>query len=344
MRLEVFSAAKDPAAPASNDDRVVVAGDRLFAVIDGVTDKSGSLLPNGFSRGQFAGVVIERELVKLAGAGPAADIGASELVAAVTAGLSSEYRRLGFYEAAASDLHVRCAAQLAALLRAPGGWRLIVVGDCGARLDGVRVVGGESPGDSLMALWRAQVFGALRAAGAGVMDALRVSREYALAGSGAHLAKGAPWLAPERHAELAESALAQAVERFPELTREQAAAALRGGILGMAAHRNRPGPLGAACLDGFEVPLSLVIDEFLPDGSFRVVELFSDGYFGTPPVGAVGVDAWEAHIAEVESSDPHKIGAHASTKGSSPGKFTDDRSVIVVYPDGAEAPREHERG
>ncbi len=330
MRFEAFSAAKDPARPWTNDDRVVVCGTNAFAVIDGVTDKSGENLPNGLSRGQFAGVVIERELARLTRIGPASDVHAADLAGTVTNALHAEYTAMGILAEAERDPHRRCGAQVAALVRTPTGWRLLVIGDCGARLDGREAVTGANPGDALTSLWRATVFGALTANGAGVEEALALSRRYALVGNRTYLTEGENRLTPERHSALAAEALTTAIAQHPELPPEIVEDALAGGILGMAQHRNRPGPLGSACLDGFAVPDSLLIERDLPAGSFTTVELFSDGYFGTPAPGEVGVDAWEARIAEVERDDPHKVGAYPSTKGSAPGKFSDDRSVLVI--------------
>lgn len=332
MRLEAFSAGKDPARPASNDDRLVVAGTNAFAVVDGVTDKSGEDLPNGLSRGQFAGVVIERELARLTALGPAADVRAADLVAAVTAALHGEYRRMGILAEVEKDPHRRCGAQVAALVRTPRGWRLLIIGDCGARIDGLETISGANRGDPLTSLWRGAVFQTASGRGASVEEALALSRRYALSGSARYLAEGERWLDAGQHAALAADALAEAIERYTDLPGDLIEGALADGILGMAAHRNRPGPLGSACLDGFEVPDGLIIERELPGGSFAVVELFSDGYFGTPPAGAVGVAAWEAHLSEVERIDPHKVGPYASTKGSSPGRYTDDRSVLVIYP------------
>lgn len=338
MRLEAFSAAKDPALGAANEDRVVVLGDDLFAVVDGVTDKSGKLMPNGLSRGQFAGRVIESEFCRLSALGNSADLSAAGLVSAVSARLAYEYERLGILDAVTTEPHLRCAAQVAALLRVPGGWRLVVVGDCGVRIDGSERYGAESLGDKLVALWRAAVFEALTAAGASTEEALGLGRSYALSGSARYLNEGARWLDEAAHADLAARSLAAACRHFPGLEPAMIETVLAGGILGLAAHRNRPGPLGAACIDGFEVPLELVVEVDLPAGSFTVAELFSDGYFGTPPAGAVGIEAWEDHIRKVERDDPHKVGAYASTKGSIGGRYTDDRSVLVVYPEGAGAP------
>lgn len=325
MRFEAFSAAKDPARPWTNDDRVIVCGTNAFAVVDGVTDKSGENLPNGLSRGQFAGVVIERELARLTSAGPASDVHVSDLARAVTEALHTEYVAMGILAEAERDPHRRCAAQVAALVRVPSGWRLLVIGDCGSRIDGRETLSGANPGDALTSLWRAAVFKALSAGGASVNDALTVSRQYALRGCTTYLTEGEKWLTPHQHAALANEALADARSRFPELPPEVVESALTGGILGMARYRNQPGPLGSACLDGFAVPESLLLERDLAHGT---VELFSDGYFGVPQ--GTGVAAWEAHIAEVERTDPHKVGAYPSTKGSAPGKFTDDRSVLVI--------------
>ncbi len=335
MRLEAFSAAKDPARPWTNDDRVIVCGTNALAVIDGVTDKSGENLPNGLSRGQFAGVVIERELARLTRIGPASDVHATDLADAVTDALQAEYRAMDLLAQAERDPHRRCGAQVAALVRTEIGWRLLVIGDCGARLDGRETLTGANPGDALTSLWRATVFAAVTANGADSQEALALSRRYTLVGSGTYLTEGEDRLTRDQHAALAAQALTTATARHPELPPEIVEGALAGGILGMVQHRNQPGPLGSACLDGFAVPSSLLIERDLPRGSVTTVELFSDGYFGTPAQGETGVDAWESHIAQVERVDPHKVREYPSTKGSAPGGFSDDRSVLVIRLDRA---------
>ena len=61
---------------------------------------------------------------------------------------------------------------------------------------------------------------------------------------------------------------------------------------------------------------------------FMNVELFTDGYFD--PAGAPSVEAWEAAFREVERIDPEKVDRYPCVKGSTPGRFADDRTVIVV--------------
>ena len=82
-------------------------------------------------------------------------------------------------------------------------------------------------------------------------------------------------------------------------------------------------------LDGFPLSLDHVDDVRLDAGAVGTVELFSDGYFGWPDTGGRVVD-WERHFATVERTDPHRIGPYASTKGSSAGRFADDRSVLIL--------------
>ena len=60
----------------------------------------------------------------------------------------------------------------------------------------------------------------------------------------------------------------------------------------------------------------------------ETVELFTDGYFD---VGAEAtLDSWEARHAEVELEDPAKVGRFRSTKGSVPGRWSDDRTYVSV--------------
>jgi hypothetical protein len=101
------------------------------------------------------------------------------------------------------------------------------------------------------------------------------------------------------------------------------------GIAGQGEYQNTTrSPLGYAVLDGSDVPMELVRVEDRPRASVQTVELFTDGYFelgATPDVAA-----WEAAFAEVERVDPEKIGRYASVKGSTPGTWTDDRTVVIV--------------
>jgi hypothetical protein len=60
----------------------------------------------------------------------------------------------------------------------------------------------------------------------------------------------------------------------------------------------------------------------------RSIELFTDGYF--EPAADPSIASWEAAFREVERIDPEKIDRYPSVKGSSPGRYADDRTVVVI--------------
>ena len=355
MYYEAFTCPKAPSRPHDNDDRAVAYEDRLFAVIDGVTDKSGARLPDGRSRGQAAGRLIEGVLRSVVNEGISLTITAAELLRRIEGAFQHAYRELGIVEAAGADPHLRFAAQLAAALRDGPCWRLLVVGDCGVRLNGREVLLTPHPGDAIVSLWRATVVRGAQEHGAQANrareddtpppEALRAGRAYALRGTGAFLEEEAGAVPRTLYQRLRDEALATAPARFPDLPADVVRDALHRGILGLARERNRPGPLGFASIDGFPVRLDGVIDRTLAASDVTSIELFSDGYFGLPEpppraatadvAGATAIAApcvadWERHLSAVEREDPYKIGRYASTKGSAPGRFSDDRTVLVL--------------
>lgn len=342
MYVEAFTAAKDPRHPERNEDRFSARSGRYFAVIDGVTDKSGVPLPGGSSRGQEAGLLIDRTLAALDDEDRLFSAPAAQLLERLAAAFRERYRDLGELPAAEADPNMRFGAQLALAVLGSRhdaqAVRLLIVGDCGARIDATRTVGTSQPAESVLARWRGLVVEDALERGVSVEDALACGRHYCLEGTArfatawAHVLPRGAW---EVLRERAQAELAAHVAGMPSGT---LSTILEGGVKGAARFRNAPGPLGQACLDGFAVPLDKVVDELVPLGDApanSVVELFSDGYFGTPPEGASGVAAWEEHLAGVEREDPYKIGRHPATKGSLPGAFTDDRTVLVMRTAGA---------
>ena len=349
MRLEAFTCHKDPRRPHANDDRIAVHGSRLFCVIDGVTDKSGRALPDGSSRGQAAGVLVERALLRLADDGALMTAPTASVLEAIQQTFCDEYRRRGIEEDVARDPHLRFGAQLAAVFHRADAWRVFVVGDCGVRINGERVVTCRNEGDTVLALWRAAVFGAVLARGpvADVTDglalhvslgrshtdlALDIARRYTVAGSGRFIEEFAAWFPESEYRRCAARTESDALGRFAHLGSTLVADTLANGLIGLAKHRNADGPLGSPCIDGTVVPPRQAHDETLSAADVATLELFSDGYFGTPAPGATTLSDWEAHLAYVEAVDPHKVDAFASTKGSGSGTFTDDRTVVIIEP------------
>ena len=102
------------------------------------------------------------------------------------------------------------------------------------------------------------------------------------------------------------------------------------GISGQTRFQNNTtSSLSYAVLDGFDVPMPLVKVFDRPRASLSSIELFSDGYF--KPGASAGLAAWEASWIEVERTDPEKIDAYPSVKGTAGRIRTDDRTVVIVH-------------
>ncbi|MGH6944578.1 MAG: hypothetical protein ACREH6_10210, partial [Geminicoccaceae bacterium] len=140
-----------------------------------------------------------------------------------------------------------------------------------------------------------------------------------------------PWLDEPALATLRARCLEASRARFPAVPSSDIERLLDGGVMtGQGQFQNNTAsPLSYAVLDGFEVPMELVrvIDRARP--TVQSIELFTDGYF--EPADAPSVEAWEAAFREVERADPEKIDRYPGVKGSTPGRYADDRTVIVVH-------------
>lgn len=327
MYFEAFTHAKDPAARHLNEDRIIVHGDSLFAVVDGVTDKSG-LRHRGLSGGQLAGRLIDRILGELDASGELAALDAPATVAAINDSFRDAYRQLGLETKVQEDPNVRFGAQLCFVHVTGDEIRIVQVGDCGVRLDGRLLFQGDQPGDRVVASLRSRVFRALSDAGTGLDESLKISRDCTVSGL-ARLPGQRGLLGEDQWSALKQEILKELPGEFPDLPEADVRAAAEGGLLFLSGFRNTAGPLGFACLDGSEIPAGFINETRLPVTGFTHLELFSDGYFGQPE-RAGRVSFWEEHLLEVEKTDPYKTGPYASTKGSAPGRFTDDRTVLIL--------------
>ena len=118
--------------------------------------------------------------------------------------------------------------------------------------------------------------------------------------------------------------------RFPAVPASDIERLLDGGVMtGQGQFQNNAlSCLSYAVLDGFDVPMGLVRVIDRERATVRSIELFTDGYF--EPANAPSVEAWEASFREVERIDPEKVDRYPGVKGSTPGRYADDRTVIVV--------------
>lgn len=313
IAVEGFTCAKDPLAQDTCEDRLVALPDRCIAVVDGATDLSGRAF-EGRSGGWLAAEAVSRALAGLAGLPAPEEVGAAadEAIAAV-------YRRLG--DAAPDDPRDRFRAALAVLYVDGPRARLVVIGDCIARVDGAEVLARPNPAEDVAIAARAHLWGRLAAQGRPPEAIAPVVRSAIAEGLAV---PPPPPLTPDDYAAMHTALLADAA-----LTAAAGGPAVVDRLLvaGLRGVRADPVTFALAGIDGVE-PAHDIRSLDLDAGA--TVELASDGY---PLAGAAPtVAAWEAAFAEVEAEDPHRIGRFAGTKGSGRGRFADDRTIVIRRP------------
>ncbi len=324
MKVEVYTAAKDPNDPARNEDRHVVIPGRAYAVIDGVSDKTGFKL-DGFTGGQLAGMLIE-EVIR-----EACDSGAPERIE--VAGLCRQFeQRFQAVLAGSRDskipANIRLGAQLVLALEGPSRFRFIVIGDSGLRINGREVFTTHHEIDDICAAIRCVVWRHLDRFELPRLVKNDVARAYTIAGLDSVLPEGTRWIGAEDLESLRAAAFDLAEPIVPHLDPDLVRQTLRGGLRDQSSYVNRVHPLGFPCINGFPIPPGFLVQFDRDKDMIDTIELFSDGYFGcaaTPEIAA-----WEERIRRIEAEDPDKVGTCPSTKGSVDGRFTDDRTILIL--------------
>ncbi len=330
MRIEAFSEGKDLDAPEANEDRFLALPGRGYAVIDGVTDISGRLY-DGMRAGRLASGIVQRAAVELL-AGPAeAEATPERLVADISAALCAAYERHGMLEAARADPSKRFGATLTLAVDLGAVFRFILIGDSGLRLNGAETFIVDSGLDRVTASLRQEAYRMVADAGGSPDDRMRVGRACAFHGGLKLTPDMRPWLDEARLKTVYARALERCHKLLPNVPEADLRRLLDGGIAAQGQFQNNTvSPLSYAVLDGFGIPLSLVQIIDRPRASIQSIELFTDGYF--KPGAAPDIAAWETAFAEVERTDPGKIGPYPSVKGSTARVRTDDRTVVIVFP------------
>lgn len=329
MRIEAFSEGKDLDVPEANEDQLLILPGRGYAVIDGVTDRTGHRY-DGMLAGRVASRTVQAAVAALLLDPPPMETLAPVLVERVSAAIRAAYEHYGVLDIARADRTRRFGATLSLAVDYRDRFRFVLVGDSGLRLDGSEIVVSDTGLDSVNASLRQEAYRIVAAAGGSPTDQARVGRACAFEGAAELAPAMRPWLDTAGLAALRQRCLEQAVQRLPHVPQVDLEALLDGGILrGQPLfHNTTRGPLAYAVLDGFDIPKGLVQVVDRDKAGLASMELFSDGYFA--PGAEPSVAAWEAAFAEVERLDPLKIDRWPSVKGTLGRIRADDRTVVVV--------------
>ncbi len=327
--VEFFTCAKDPSDPDGNEDQAVMVPGTALAVLDGATDISGRRYDDALGQratgGRLASRAAMRALQEMAASPFSEPPDVARVVAIANAGVRAVYERLGLgMDEVASGRH-RFRTTLAGAFFAPGQVRLVCIGDCAIRVNGNEILRHDFPAD--------RVFSAARAAGWAILagrgisaEAIRpVVREMIVQGLGPDSPAPAP-LTAQDGARIAADVVAdpQVLSAFGG-DAGRVAQVLASGLSGV---RRDPGAFAAEVIDGLAdaTPHALVRD--LPLESVETLEIFSDGYPAIPEAATLA--AWEAALRHADEVDPDRIGPFASTKGCAPGRFGDDRTILIA--------------
>lgn len=329
MRIEAFTEGKNLDDPDANEDQLLVLPGRGYAVIDGVTDRTGELY-DGMLAGRLAGLVV-RDAAAAFLLDPAERACVPErLVARITAAIQAAYVQHGIGDIAEARPARRFGATLALAAHVGENLRVVLVGDSGVRFDGSDLTTVDPGLDRVTAGIRQSAWRMLESAGASHAECARVSRACVFNGLARLHPDMRPWLDEPALAELRVRYLAEAARRYAHVPRGDIELLVDGGIVeGQGRFQNNTvSPLSYCVLDGFPVPMELARVITRPLAGLKTLELFTDGYFN--PGSEPTVAAWEAAFREVERTDPDKLGAYPSVKGTVGRVRADDRTVLIV--------------
>ena len=329
MRIEAFSEGKNLDDLGANEDQLLVLPGRGFAVVDGVTDRTGERY-DGMLAGRLAGLVVRDAAATFLLDPKERACEPGRLVAHVTAAIQGAYARHGIARVARERPARRFGATLALAAHVGESLRIVLVGDSGVRFDGREVVTVDPGLDSVTAGVRQAAWRWLERAGADHGTCARVARACVFNGLGRLHPEMRPWLDEGSLAELRQSCLDRARERFPHVPAGDIGLLVDGGIIEGQGHfqNNTRSPLSYGVLDGFPVPMELVRVIDRPLAGLGTLELFTDGYF--EPGAEPSIAAWEAAFLKVERLDPDKLDAYPSVKGTIGRVRADDRTVVIV--------------
>jgi hypothetical protein len=331
QRLEAFSLGKRFDAPEANEDSLVVMAGIGYAVIDGVTDHSGARY-DGMLSGQFASRLVKRAIESfLAGLarGECRYEGPAALVASLGEAIRAGYEANGVLETVRADWKLRAGCTVMLAFHRDDALECVAVGDSGARINGKDIFQVLKPLDDVTSTLRREAWHYFAAEGRDDDACDTLARAMTWMGT-RFQQPGSPTAEAKAVDAIESRALAACRQRHPSVPEWELLELIRKGIAhGQGGFRNvTDRVLGYGGLDGFDVPAQHIATRRYRLDAVDSLELFTGGYF--KPGTGFGVASWEEAFAEVERDDPHKIGSFASTKGSTPTAFADDRTYIGV--------------
>lgn len=328
IHSEAFSQGKLFAAPEANEDALLIAPGAGYAVIDGVSDRTGARI-EGVLSGRFVAQAARRGLMRLLAEPPEAWFGGAEdLVRRLGAQIEQAYAAAGVDLAAHPRMRGGCA--FAAVIHVGERLEFVALGDCGARVVGARGVETltfPKPLDEITATLRREAWRWFAARGATAEACDSLARAAVMEGL-ARQNPGAPTADPALLAHLRARLMAERAALWPQIPEQELTMLIEGGIAhGQEQFMNQQAlALGYGALNGTPVPPRFLEARSWPLAEVESLELFTDGYFA---LGAgFGVAAWETAFRQVEAEDPHKLGPWLSTKGSSARGLADDRTYL----------------
>lgn len=317
MQIDLFSRCKRRAADMPGDDIALVVPGVVYAVLDGATDPTGCSY-HGESSGRLAARSAGQALLRLLlTEGP--EVALDRIGAALSKAVAEAAQEVGAVHPPSTTL--------AAAIQGPEGFRLVLIGDSGIRINGTRLV----QNDKLIDRVSAQARLATRACLAPRLpeaDALEASgRKVSFGGLDAAVRDGV--LSQDEAAGILSALQAQFGPQLGAYAGDLDSF-LRGGIRVQPRYANDPDhPFGFASINA-TAPRGFGMSDLRIDmAELASLEIFTDGYFGLPK--GTTVTDWEARFAEIEAEDPHKVSAYPEVKGSTATEFSDDRTVLCLH-------------
>jgi hypothetical protein len=317
MQISCFSCPKFRESEAPGDDVLLVLPGHYYAVLDGATDPTQTII-NGVTSGRFAALTCAEAVSALHLRSQDAGDTLLDQVSASLQGALEQLEARGEWEPGQKPP----STTLALALETEDQWSFHLLGDSGLRLNGREEFIQRKRVDQISATARVTIYHLLQKQGLSGDELEQKTRQIIYYGLQRALAKG---LLTSAEVESVEHA-ALALELAPEASVLEF---LQLGIVTQHHWANRgDSPLGFATLNGGRLAGEGRLSFSRPKSEVRSIELFTDGYFTLPQ--DVDLQAWEEEFSRIEALDPHKLSECPAVKGSTTEEFSDDRTVLIL--------------